>query len=214
MITQLDFTGRPVALSNPPHWSRSRSLLIALVVHTILIGLLIRAQRTHVLRLGSGPESHGIGAFITPGPAVGTSGTSQPVEKKAAAPVKAAKKTLPSNEPIATMAGSADVAGAGAGQVSGGGGTGPVRLGSGGQGLALLKRVEPAYPPAMQSARVEGTVVLDAVIHQDGSVGDIKVLKSSGPFFERSAMEAVRQWRYAPIPFEGVLTVTVNFTLK
>jgi TonB family protein len=66
----------------------------------------------------------------------------------------------------------------------------------------------------MQSARVEGMVVLDAVIHRDGTVGDIKVLKSSGPFFERSAIEAVKQWRYAPIPYEGILTVNVNFTLK
>jgi protein TonB len=89
-----------------------------------------------------------------------------------------------------------------------------VRLGSGGQGLALLKRIEPAYPPAMQAARVEGMVVLDAVIHRDGSVGDIKVLKSSGPHFERAAIDAVKQWLYAPIPYEGILTVTVNFTLR
>jgi TonB family protein len=128
--------------------------------------------------------------------------------------VKAAKKPLPATEPATTMAGSANDAAVGAGQVGGGAGTGPVRLGTGGQGLALLKRVEPAYPPAMQSARVEGMVVLDAVIHRDGTVGDIKVLKSSGPFFERSAIEAVKQWRYAPIPYEGILTVNVNFTLK
>ena len=94
-----------------------------------------------------------------------------------------------------------------------GAGSGPVRLG-GGQGLALLKRVEPIYPPAMQSARVAGMVVLDAVIHRDGTVGDIKVLKASGPFFEKAAIDAVKQWLYAPIPYEGVLTVTVNFTLK
>jgi protein TonB len=89
-----------------------------------------------------------------------------------------------------------------------------VRLGGGGQGLSLLKRVEPPYPPAMQAARVQGTVVLDAVIHRDGTVGDIKVLKSSGPHFERAAIDAVKQWRYAPIPYEGILTVTVNFTLR
>jgi TonB family protein len=212
MITQLDFSDRPVALNNPVHWSKSRAFLIALIVHTIVVGLLIRAQRNHVLHLGSGPSSQGIGAFIITGGPVGTSATSQPVEKKAAAPVKAAKKTLPSTEPMATMAGSANTAGAGAGQA--GGVAGPVRLGTGGEGLALLKRIQPTYPPAMQASRVEGTVVLDAVIHRDGTVGDIKVLKSSGPFFERSAIDAVKQWLYAPIPYEGILTVTVNFTLR
>jgi TonB family protein len=214
MITQLDFSGRPVARGNTTHWSQSRSLLIALIVHTIVIGLLIRAQRTHVLHLGSGPSSGGIGAFITQGTPVGTAGTAQTVAKKAPAPVKAAKKPLASTEPTTQMAGSASAAGAGAGQAGGGVGTGPVRLGSGGQGLALLKRIEPAYPPAMQAARVEGMVVLDAVIHRDGSVGDIKVLKSSGPHFERAAIDAVKQWLYAPIPYEGILTVTVNFTLR
>jgi len=186
--------------------------LIALAAHTIVIGLLIHAQRTHVLRLGTGPVSTGIGAFITSG-AVGAAGAAQPVVKKTPAPVKAAKKVLPSSEPAATMAGSANDAAAGTGQVGAGAGTGPMRLG-GGQGLAILKRVEPSYPPAMQSARIQGTVVLDAVIHRDGTVGDIKVLKSSGAFFERAAIDAVKQWLYAPIPYEGVLTVTVNFTLR
>jgi len=213
MITQLDFSDRPVAANNPTHWAKSRSLLIALVAHTIVLGLLIRAGRTHILHLGSGPTSQGIGAFISPGVAVGTTGTAQPVARKAPMPAKAAKKPLASTEPTTTMAGSSNDA-AGAGQAGGGGGTGPVRLGTGGQGLALLKRVEPVYPPAMQSARVQGTVVLDAVIHRDGTVGEIKVLKSSGSFFERSAIDAVRQWVYAPIPYEGVLTVTVNFTLR
>jgi TonB family protein len=65
----------------------------------------------------------------------------------------------------------------------------------------------------MERARMEGTVVLDAVIHRDGSVGEIKVLRSSGPAFEESAIKAVGQWRYGALPYEGVLTVTVNFTL-
>jgi TonB family protein len=213
MITQLDFSGRPLLRSQTAHWSQSRSFLIALLVHTIVIGLLIRAQRTHMLHLGSGPSSGGIGAFITTGAPAGAS-AAQPVAKKAPAPVKAAKKVLPATEPTTQMAGSSDVAGAGAGQAGGGAGSGPVRLGAGGQGLSLLKRVEPAYPPAMQAARVQGTVVLDAVIHRDGTVGDIKVLRSAGPHFERAAIDAVKQWLYAPIPYEGILTVTVNFTLR
>jgi TonB family protein len=215
VITELNF-GQPTVRTTANHWMRSRAFLVALVAHTALIIALITAQRMHPRRLGTeaSQPTTGIGAFISPGPAVGTTGT-KPVEKKVPAPEKAPKKTAPSTEATQERAGAADNAAAGAGNGSqvGGGGTGPIRIGSG-QGLSLLKRVEPVYPPAMQAARVEGTVVLDATIGRDGSVGDVKVLKSSGPMFERAAVEAVKQWRYSPIPFEGLLTVTVNFTLR
>lgn len=209
MITELNF-GQPTVRTNTNHWMRSRAFLVALVAHTVLIIALVTAQRMHPRRLGTeASQPTGIGAFISPGAPVATTGTT-PVAKKVAAPEKAPKKT-PSTEASQEQAGASDAAAASGGQV--GGGNGPVRLGSG-QGLSLLKRVEPAYPPAMQAARVEGTVVLDATIERDGSVGDVKVLKSSGPMFERAAVEAVKQWRYSPIPFEGLLTVTVNFTLR
>jgi TonB family protein len=96
-------------------------------------------------------------------------------------------------------------AGVGAGQ-----GTGPVRLGSGGS-LTLIKRVQPVYPPLLQQARVTGQVVLDAIIHADGTIGDIKVLSSSNDQFAQSAIAAVKQWQYTAPGFEGILTVTVNF---
>jgi protein TonB len=83
-----------------------------------------------------------------------------------------------------------------------------------GQGPGLIKRVEPRYPPIAQTARIEGTVVLDAVIGQDGSVKDIKVLKSAHVSLEQSAVDALRQWRYSPSPQDVILTVTVNFTLQ
>lgn len=88
---------------------------------------------------------------------------------------------------------------------------GPVRVGSG--DLMLLRKIKPAYPPIMQAARREGVVVLDATILRDGSIGDVKVLSASTAFFESAAIAAVKQWRYAPPPFEALVTVTVNFTL-
>jgi len=91
--------------------------------------------------------------------------------------------------------------------------TGPVRV-SPGQGPGLVKRVEPQYPPLLQSSRIEGAVVLDAVIRKDGSVGDIKVLQSSNALFERAAVDAIKQWRYTPSPYDVILTVRVNFALK
>jgi TonB family protein len=106
-----------------------------------------------------------------------------------------------------TSAASAGVAGGQAGI-----GTGPVRLGTGGN-LTLIKRVTPIYPALMQSARMTGQVVLDAVIHPDGTIGDVKVLRSTNEAFAQSAIAAVKQWQYTAPGFEGILTVNVNFTL-
>lgn len=91
--------------------------------------------------------------------------------------------------------------------------TGPVRV-SPGQGPGLIKRVEPHYPPIAQSARLEGVVVLDAVIDKEGRVVDIKVLREANPMFTQSAVAALRQWRYTPGPRDVILTVTVSFTMK
>ena len=88
-----------------------------------------------------------------------------------------------------------------------------MRLGSGGS-LTLIKKVTPIYPTLMQSARMTGQVVLDAVIHPDGTIGDITVLRATNDAFAQSAIAAVRQWRYTAIGFEGILTVNVNFTLN
>ena len=87
-----------------------------------------------------------------------------------------------------------------------------MRIGSAGT-LTLLKKVSPIYPPVMQSARIPGVVVLDAIIHSDGTIGDITVLQSTNIAFTRAAIEAVKKWRYTPLPYEGIVTVTVNFTL-
>jgi len=90
---------------------------------------------------------------------------------------------------------------------------GPVRV-SPGQGPGLIKRVEPQYPPLLQSSRIQGAVVIDAVIHKDGTIGEIKVLQSSNPMFEKSAVDAIKQWRYTESPYDVILTVRVNFTLR
>lgn len=90
---------------------------------------------------------------------------------------------------------------------------GPIRV-SPGQGPGLIKKVEPRYPPIAQAARVEGTVVVDAVILRDGSVSDVKILSSSNKMFEQACIEAVRQWRFTPSPQDVVLTVTVTFKLR
>ena len=90
---------------------------------------------------------------------------------------------------------------------------GPVRVAPG-QGPGLIKKVEPRYPPIAQTARLEGSVVVDAVIRKDGTVSDVKVLSSTNKMFEQACIDAVRQWRFTPGAQDVVLTVTVKFTLR
>jgi protein TonB len=80
-----------------------------------------------------------------------------------------------------------------------------------------LKDVKPEYPDTARAARVEGTVVLEAVIDSRGVVTDVRVLKSI-PLLDQAAVEAVRQWRYQATMLNGqavpvVMTVTLNFGL-
>jgi protein TonB len=81
---------------------------------------------------------------------------------------------------------------------------------------AKIVDVQPTYPALAKQLRLDGVVVLDATIDEAGSVVDVRVLRSMTAF-DRAAIEAVRQWRYAPAPRNGLpvgslLTVTVSFT--
>jgi protein TonB len=82
----------------------------------------------------------------------------------------------------------------------------------------LIHDVPPAYPPEAGRARIEGTVVLLAVIGKDGTVEDVRVEKGL-PMLAQAAIEAVKQWRYRPYllngePVEVDSQITVNFTLS
>lgn len=77
--------------------------------------------------------------------------------------------------------------------------------------------VAPVYPPIAQSARIEGTVILEATIDEDGAVVNLRVLKSI-PLLDAAAKDAVSHWRYSPTTLNGVrvpliMTVTVTFKL-
>ena len=81
----------------------------------------------------------------------------------------------------------------------------------------LINKVEPVYPPLARNARVQGQVVLTAIISKDGTIQDLRVL-SGHPLLVQAALDAVRQWRYKPFllsgePVEVETTVTINFTL-
>jgi len=78
--------------------------------------------------------------------------------------------------------------------------------------------VAPIYPPLALAARVEGTVILQAVIDERGSVRELRVLRGH-PLLDDAAMQAVAKWQFTPTLLNGatvpvVMTVTVSFTLQ
>jgi TonB family protein len=186
---------------------------IAWVIYALVFVAAIALIKPHPVRMNPAGATHiGIGAF-NPGP-VGAAGTSQPKP----APTQPVKNAAPSQVTRATALSkdqtdnSSQGSGAPAGAQGVGSGSGPVNLGTG-AGLTLLKKVTPTYPRLMEQARMVGTVVLDAVIHRDGTIGDITLKSATNDSFARAAVEAVKQWRYSSIPYEGIVTVTVNFNL-
>jgi protein TonB len=81
----------------------------------------------------------------------------------------------------------------------------------------LIHQVKPTYPPLARQARIQGSVVLQAVIGKDGGIQNLKLV-SGHPMLTNSAIEAVKQWRYKPYflngePVEVDTQITVNFTL-
>jgi len=86
------------------------------------------------------------------------------------------------------------------------------------QGM-VLRRVQPAYPQMAKIARVQGAVVLAAIIGKDGTIQNLHVVSTASPLLNQAAIDAVKQWRYRPYilngePVEVDTTVTVNFTLS
>ena len=82
----------------------------------------------------------------------------------------------------------------------------------------LIRRVQPEYPALAKQARIQGSVVLRAVIDREGTIQDLHVI-SGHPLLVQAAINAVRQWRYKPYylndqPVEVETQVTVNFTLS
>ena len=82
----------------------------------------------------------------------------------------------------------------------------------------LIHDVPPQYPTEAGRARIEGTVVLMAVIDRDGHVKDVRV-ESGLAVLAQAAIDAVKQWRYKPYmidgePVEVDSRITINFTLS
>jgi periplasmic protein TonB len=108
--------------------------------------------------------------------------------------------------------------GIGAGS-DGGTGGGPFKPGAGIEPPTLLREVKPAYTDEARRRSIEGNVQLEIVVRRDGSVANLRVLRSLGAGLDQKAMDAVRQWRFTParrqgVPVDVVVEVSVEFSLR
>jgi protein TonB len=112
--------------------------------------------------------------------------------------------------------------GSGLGPGSGGGaGGGTYRPGNGVTTPVVLREVKPAYTSDAMRAKVQGSVLLECIVRPDGSVGEVKVVRSLDSVFglDLEAMKAARQWRFRPgmrlgEPVPVLVVIELTFTLR
>jgi periplasmic protein TonB len=223
------------------------SLPVALALHLVVIAIVVGASIWFVDDVQEPPIPVTFYAAAPPPPPPPPAAAPKPVAPKPEVvkpvPIRPSEMTAPTiipekiPEPVAAP--EPEVAGEGVeGGVEGGvpggvpggviggvvGGTGPglsdepLRVGGDVKAPQLTNRVEPQYPEAARKARMEGVVILEAIITATGSVEDVKVLKSVNPLLDAAASRAVQQWKYRPATLNGravrvYLTVTVTFNL-
>jgi protein TonB len=83
----------------------------------------------------------------------------------------------------------------------------------------VLHQVQPRYSELARRAGVQGTVIVEAVIDQQGRVTDVRVVRGLPMNLDRAAVEAIQQWRFKPAmmgdhPVKIYYTLTVNFTIQ
>jgi protein TonB len=80
-------------------------------------------------------------------------------------------------------------------------------------------RVPPVYPAKARSNKIQGYVIVEALVTEEGDVVAPVILKPAAELLNQAAIEAVAQWKYTPARFDGkpvpiTLNVTVNFALQ
>jgi protein TonB len=94
----------------------------------------------------------------------------------------------------------------------------PVFVGGNIKAPIRTKYVPPTYPDIARGVRVQGVVIIEAIIGGDGKVEQARVLRSR-PLLDEAALSAVREWEYTPTLLNGrptpvIMTVTVVFKLQ
>jgi protein TonB len=227
---------------------KALSLPVSLALHVLVIGAAVGASIWFVEDVPEPPIPVTFYAAAPPPPPPPPPAAPKPAAVKPQVvkpvPVRPSEMTAPTMipekipEPLAApeleIAADEGVEGGVEGGVPGGvpggvlggvvGGTGPgtgdepLRVGGDVKAPQLVNRVEPSYPEAARKARMEGVVILEAIITANGNVEEVKVLKSVNPLLDAAATRAVQQWKYRPATLNGravrvYLTVTVTFNL-
>lgn len=92
-----------------------------------------------------------------------------------------------------------------------------IRVGGNVEAASLINKVSPEYPAIAKTAHVSGTVILHAIIGKDGGIRELQYV-SGPPLLMKSALDAVKQWRYKPTMLNGEAvevdtTIDVVFSL-
>lgn len=217
-----------------------RSLPLSVLLHgaSLLILVLVALTAGDVL-----PAPPAMMAFVVPSaappapppppaPAAAARQSAAASANPAAAPVAAPAEIRPETgiEPTPPAAEPGGVEGGLPGSVAGSGiavvpeappppppPTAPIRVGGNIRPPLKVRHVPPEYPTLAIAARKEGVVVIEAEIDASGKVTDARILRSI-PLLDQAALDAVRQWEFAPTLLNGVpapilMVVTVNFFL-
>ena len=112
--------------------------------------------------------------------------------------------------------------GSGLGRGFGGGtGGGAYRPGNGVMMPRVLNEVKPSYTAEAMRAKIQGVVMVEAVVMPDGGVGQVQVIRSLDPTFglDQEAIKAVKKWRFAPgtrfgQPVPVLVEIELTFTLR
>lgn len=93
----------------------------------------------------------------------------------------------------------------------------PKKLTKGEAASSVVSKVQPDYPPVARQLKLEGTVEVEAVISEQGTVEDVRIL-SGNPVLTKAAAQAVRKWKFTPVtdsgkPTKAVLPLSLVFKL-
>ena len=96
---------------------------------------------------------------------------------------------------------------------------GAYRVGSGVTPPTVLSRIEPVYSEAARKAKLQGKVVLSAIVRKDGSLEVLSVVRGLGLGLDENAIKALKKWRFRPgkrsgKPVDVALNIEVDFSLR
>lgn len=98
--------------------------------------------------------------------------------------------------------------------------SGPIRVGGEVAAPAKIHAPQPVYTEIARKARIQGIVIVEAIINKQGNVTNVKVLKGLPMGLDQAAVDAVKKWKFEPAtlpdgrPVDVIYTLTVNFQMN